>query len=168
MIDDVDEMIHGQPEVHRVQYSPGARHAEVKLKVPVVVECNACHPVAALDTQRFQRMGELAYPLVVVRIGISVDIFGKHRDDFFFGKVFCRPQQKRSQKQGKIHHSEDLLLYFCITMLTHVLALPENQVFFYSYIFSPSASAFTASSSTSRTSSFESVYQGEGDGFPSL
>ena len=53
MIDDVDEMIHGQPEINRVKDRPGARNSEVELQVPVVVECNTCHPVAALDTQRF-------------------------------------------------------------------------------------------------------------------
>jgi hypothetical protein len=67
MIDDVYEMMYRQPEVDGMKNSSITWNTKVKLEMTMVIECNACHPVTALDTQRFQRVRELTHPFIIIR-----------------------------------------------------------------------------------------------------
>jgi hypothetical protein len=51
VVDDVDEVVLGQPEVHRVKDRAVAGHPEIELQVPVVVERHAGHLVSPLDPE---------------------------------------------------------------------------------------------------------------------
>ena len=104
VVQDVDEMVRGQPEIHRVKRGPHAGDTEVKLQMAVAVQGDAGHAVALADAQRGQGVGELAGSLEVIGVGVAEGLTGVYGDQLFSGEVFRCPKQEGSQQQGIVHH----------------------------------------------------------------
>ena len=94
----------GRRKVDRMQRGPHAGNAEVKLQMAVAVQGDAGHAIPSLNAQRGEGIGELAGAFEIIGVGITEDFLGIDGDEFLFGEIFCRPQQKGSQQQGIIHH----------------------------------------------------------------
>jgi hypothetical protein len=77
VVERIEDLLGGEPDVHRLEHRPHHGHGEVALEVPVAVPVHHGHGVPRLDAQQRERTGELADPLVqrpvVVALQVAVD-----------------------------------------------------------------------------------------------
>ena len=62
VIDDVAELLAGEPEIDRVQDRPQGRDGEIELEVPMMIPGAGGDPVAGMDTQAPQCVHEADEP----------------------------------------------------------------------------------------------------------
>jgi len=100
MVEHVGDVVVGQPDVHRMQHGPDARHGEIQLHVPVGVPAERGHFVARAYAQPPQGIGQLPHALAVVGVTVAKQrAVGTTRDDFFFREIGFDALKKRSQVQ---------------------------------------------------------------------
>jgi hypothetical protein len=92
MIEDIDKVVKGKPEINGMKSGAHAGHTEIELKMAVAVQGKTGHMTPFFNSQGVQGMGKLTGSFVIIPIGVSENLVGIDGDDFFFGKIFGGPQ----------------------------------------------------------------------------
>ena len=105
MIDNVRQLVGGQPQIQRVQYSPVAGNGEVEFQMPVAVPTQRTDPVARLHFEFLEYVRQTVN--APVEIGVRVPV---HRSvveaagNFFPGVQLRGTFKNVLERQRVVHH----------------------------------------------------------------
>jgi hypothetical protein len=105
VIDDEDDLIFEQPWVDGVTNETGAGHRVIDLEVPIVVPGECRDPIASLQAQPTQRVGELTGASECIPIGVAVSrIVGSDLNDLPPRMLQLRMARDSADEQRPVHH----------------------------------------------------------------
>ncbi len=109
VVQDVADLVFEQARIDRVQHGAEAGDGEKHLNVPVGVPGQGRHPVAGLNTQGDQGLGQSLRPASEFGIAIADDIaLDRARDDLALAVVPRRvPKNGRGRQRLGLHQSRD-------------------------------------------------------------
>lgn len=103
VIDQIRQLIGGQPDVQHVQHRAQARHGEVKLQVLIAVPGKRGHAVAGFHASGLQCPHQAQHAVVEVAVGVAVHAARFAGGDFAVGEQIPGPVQDRGQRQRVVH-----------------------------------------------------------------
>ena len=105
VIHDVEQLVAEETGVHGMADRSHSRHREVELVVAVGVPRERREPVARLEPQRFERVGEPAHPRGRVAVGVAVDA-ALHQAGYHLpaGVVALRVLDDAAHEQRAVHY----------------------------------------------------------------
>ena len=129
MVGDVGDMLGRQPRVDGVQHRADAGDAEIELEMAVGVPGDGADPVAELDAQPLQRLGELLGALGRVPIAVAVDRpLDGARDDLDLGIVGGgEVDDLRNQQRTVLHQPKHgVSLFYACRSICRLLRLASG------------------------------------------
>ena len=108
MVGDIGDVLGRQPRVERVQHRADAGNAEIELEMAIGVPGDGADPVAELDAQPLQRLGQLLGALARVPVAVAVDRpLDRARHDLDVGIVGGgEVDDLRNQQRTVLHQAE--------------------------------------------------------------
>ena len=108
VVGDIGDMLGRQPRIERVQHRADAGDAEIELEMAIGVPGDGADPVAELDAQALQRLGELLGALGRVAVAVAMDRpLDRARDDLDVGIVGGGEiDHLRNQQRTVLHQAE--------------------------------------------------------------